>query len=170
MDERLAEIRKRHAAATPGPWRWFGNTQTRQLYLATPDRGRLFVIGTHGASSRGGEALQFATWEGEQRGRRGGILRTGLELAGETDHNHEFREIDAPDARAIAHSWQDVDDLLGLVDELAGALRPVVKDCANEGGVPCEKCFVREGCPKANALAKHAALLLPTPTPTEPAQ
>lgn len=30
---------------TAGPWRWFVNTKTRQAYLATPDRGRLYVMG-----------------------------------------------------------------------------------------------------------------------------
>lgn len=29
---------------TSGPWRWFGNTQTKEIYLATVDRGRQFVM------------------------------------------------------------------------------------------------------------------------------
>lgn len=29
---------------TPGPWRWFGNTNSKQIYLATPDRGRQYVM------------------------------------------------------------------------------------------------------------------------------
>jgi hypothetical protein len=31
-------------AATAGPWQWFGNTKMREVYLATIDRGRVFVM------------------------------------------------------------------------------------------------------------------------------
>jgi hypothetical protein len=48
-DERLAEIEQRDQAATAGPWQWFGNTDVHDVYLATPDRGRLYV-------------MQFARW------------------------------------------------------------------------------------------------------------
>jgi hypothetical protein len=30
---------------TPGPWRWFGNSDTQSIYLATADRGRQYVMG-----------------------------------------------------------------------------------------------------------------------------
>lgn len=33
------------AKSTPGPWRWFGNMQYRQLYLATNHSGRRYVMG-----------------------------------------------------------------------------------------------------------------------------
>lgn len=41
---RLAEIVKRAAAIIPGPWEWYGNTATDQVFLATKDRGRLFIL------------------------------------------------------------------------------------------------------------------------------
>jgi len=39
------EARALLAKATPGPWRWFGNLQLRQLYLATTHSGRRYVMG-----------------------------------------------------------------------------------------------------------------------------
>jgi hypothetical protein len=44
VTDQLEAIRKRHEAIVPGPWRWFGNTETDQLYLGTVDRGRLYVL------------------------------------------------------------------------------------------------------------------------------
>lgn len=43
---RLAEIVKRAAAIIPGPWEWYGNTATDEVFLATRDRGRLFILTT----------------------------------------------------------------------------------------------------------------------------
>ncbi|HDS1221719.1 TPA: hypothetical protein QEF96_000382 [Stenotrophomonas maltophilia] len=75
---------------TPGPWHWF-EREDGHVYLATPDRGRLYVMdfarkGMRGATPR------FALWPGEDRGRLGGIMHDFLE-AGGTLH---------PDARLIA--------------------------------------------------------------------
>lgn len=41
---KLAEIVERHEAIIPGPWNWYGNTATDQVWLATPDRGRLIIM------------------------------------------------------------------------------------------------------------------------------
>jgi hypothetical protein len=41
----IDEIRARHEAAIPGPWQWYGNTATDQVYLATRDRGRTYILG-----------------------------------------------------------------------------------------------------------------------------
>jgi hypothetical protein len=35
----LTAARARHSAATPGPWRWYGNTGTQNAYLATEAAG-----------------------------------------------------------------------------------------------------------------------------------
>lgn len=40
----LESIRKRAEAIIPGPWRWYGNTQTDQVYLGTNDRGHLILL------------------------------------------------------------------------------------------------------------------------------
>jgi hypothetical protein len=44
MTDRLAEIKARAQAIIPGPWRWYGNTATDQIHLATVDRGRLYIL------------------------------------------------------------------------------------------------------------------------------
>lgn len=46
-DARLTAIRQRFDAIIPGPWRWFGNTATDQIYLGTVDRGRLIILEPH---------------------------------------------------------------------------------------------------------------------------
>ncbi len=105
--EKLAAIRERHAAASRGPWRWFG-------YLSNRD------VGLEGGN---GTVMEFARW-----GLRGGqplfatkgilydlekfvVPDTSPGRGRVTDINH-------PDARFIAASWQDVQDLLARVDEL----------------------------------------------------
>lgn len=41
----LAREARARADATPkGPWKWFGNTKTRSIYLATDHSGRVFVM------------------------------------------------------------------------------------------------------------------------------
>lgn len=44
MPDRVAEIRARVGATIPGPWGWYGNVATDQVYLATRDRGRLILL------------------------------------------------------------------------------------------------------------------------------
>jgi hypothetical protein len=41
---RVEAIRARAAAATAGPWRWFGNTAVDSVYLGTDHSGRLFLL------------------------------------------------------------------------------------------------------------------------------
>ncbi len=40
----MTDLRAIAEAATPGPWGWFGNLDNREVYLATRDRGRLFLM------------------------------------------------------------------------------------------------------------------------------
>lgn len=42
---RVDEIRERAERALPGPWQWFGNTETDGVYLATTHGGRIYVLG-----------------------------------------------------------------------------------------------------------------------------
>lgn len=103
----LESIRARHAAASRGPWKWFG-------YLSNHD------VSLEG---RGVTVMDFVRWgmSGAQpRWSVKGFLEKLADLvvpdtaAGRgrvTDINH-------PDARFIAASWQDTKDLLGMVDAL----------------------------------------------------
>lgn len=70
---------------TPTPWQWFTN-EAGQTYLGTPHSGRLVVmdfvrLGMNLAEPR------FAVWDGEERGRMGGIMKraTVLDLATHPD-------------------------------------------------------------------------------------
>lgn len=103
---------------TPGEWAWF-QSGTRH-YLATPDRGRLYVMG-FGRKGMQGASPQFAHWDGieagAERSRLGGILRDGPFLDNGSLH---------PDARLIAAA----PDLLNALAVLA--------DVAEARGIPCD--------------------------------
>lgn len=40
----LDELERKARAARPGPWAWFGNSKTYDVYLATVRDGRVFVM------------------------------------------------------------------------------------------------------------------------------
>jgi len=57
VDITPARVRELLKGSTRGPWRWFGNVDVKDIYLGTPDRGRLFVMqfrrwGMQGAQPR----------------------------------------------------------------------------------------------------------------------
>jgi hypothetical protein len=63
---------------TPGPWQWAVNGQRSSLIH--PHRGHLIVmdfvrLGMQGATFR------LATWDGDERGLMGGIMRPAHEIA-----------------------------------------------------------------------------------------
>lgn len=111
--EKLSAIRERHAAASRGPWYWFG-------YLTS--RG----VGLHGP--RMSSVMEFRRW-GMQGAQpvfcTDGILQDVSETAAPDTSPGRGRitDINHPDARFIAASWQDVQDLLARVDELETGLR-----------------------------------------------
>jgi len=78
---------------TPGPWQWF--ERERGPYLATPDRGHLYVMGLARKGMQGA-TVRFATWHGIESGaereRLGGIMEDGIRL-----RNGELH----PDARLL---------------------------------------------------------------------
>lgn len=90
---------------TPGPWQWFGNEYG--FYLATPDRGRQFVMDFVRMGMRGAQP----------RFQRKGIMMPAVELirfevdpsvvgmaAGkiaDSVYRYDIIEIDHPDARLI---------------------------------------------------------------------
>lgn len=92
---------------TPGPWGWFGNESG--IYLATPDRGRTYVMGFRRRGMNGAEPTF----------RDGGIMRPASELVrfavgegtakgfaeGRADrsvYRYDISAVDHPDARLIA--------------------------------------------------------------------
>ncbi|QDF05045.1 hypothetical protein [Myxococcus xanthus] len=111
-EEKLAAIRERHAAASRGPWYWSGYTRGQQL-------------GLHGP--RMSSVMEFHRW-GMQSAQPvfcvDGILRDVSELVVPDTNPHRGRitDINHPDARFIAASWEDVRDLLAHVATLEAAL------------------------------------------------
>ncbi|WP_313115000.1 hypothetical protein [Stenotrophomonas indicatrix] len=116
---------------TAGPWHWF-EREDGHVYLATPDRGHLYVMdfarkGMRGATPR------FSLWNGDDRGRQGGIMHDFLE-AGGTLH---------PDARLIAAAPDLLDAALSTIDTIEGgptqvadaitALRAAIAKATGEG-------------------------------------
>ena len=116
-------------AHTPGPWSWFGNQHG--VYLATPDRGRTYVMGFRRMGLQGAQPTF----------RDGGVMRPASELVrfsvgnglakgfsdGRADgsvYRYDISSIDHPDARLIAaapdyHTAAREIDRLALVIESA---------------------------------------------------
>jgi hypothetical protein len=104
--ERLEALAK---AATPGPWAWFGNSQTRQIHLATPDRGRQYIMafdrwGMGGAQptfrrgglmARASEICTYAVGDGKAVGHAAAV-------GDESVYRYDINGLDSPDAAFIA--------------------------------------------------------------------
>lgn len=105
----LERLREFAEAATPGPWSWFGNVDVRQIYLATRDRGRLFIMG-------------FKRWgmqraQPEFRNDSECVMYPASELAiKEVDYRGDIADINNPDARFIAAA--DPTTVLALLDRI----------------------------------------------------
>lgn len=136
-DEALAGIRARSAAATPGPWAWFGNTDVHNVYLATQHWGRHYVMGFRRWGMQG---AQPEFWNRPDPDVIKGSLGPDshhttaaespiYEVAPDALSAHDRRVyrrdlvgIRNADATFIAHSREDVDYLLGEVDRLRAIL------------------------------------------------
>lgn len=118
-NEQLNTITARHAAATPGPYRWAdwsvvaGNKEN-------PFRRDHLEVDHAGA----GHEPKVYTRE-EFEGSKVGVLVM------KADYNGPDRD---DDATFLAHSWQDTADLLAEVERLRGALAAIRSHIEEDGG------------------------------------
>jgi hypothetical protein len=112
----LDAIRNRESLATPGPWNWNVNLQSKQMCLESQGRGGWFE-----------RIMDFARWGMNSAKAR--FLDTAKHLMIPADklavpipsrehHADWFQVIDHPDANFIAHSREDIPFLLNMVDQL----------------------------------------------------
>lgn len=130
----LTGARARLAAATPGPWRWYGDTETHTVYLATTHSGRCHVMGFRRWGMRGAQP-EFQVYDDytlpdvRKRGSHGMVALSELETRAGADrgprfdvapprYRHDFVGIAHPDASFIEHSWADLRDALAEVDRV----------------------------------------------------
>lgn len=119
-NDRLAEIEARAAAATPGPWRWRGNTDVWSMRLQAPVRGALTVMdfvrwgmrnaaprfAINGLMHRADEMARFEVCPDATSRKDPRVYRADL-----TGIRH-------PDAEFIAAARSDVDWLIAEVHRL----------------------------------------------------
>lgn len=135
----IEEIRARAAAATPGPWAWFGNTDNYSVELSTAHSGRYRVMifdrwGMRNAQPAFAVGREWAETENGIKlgthGRMTGASKLPVyEVAPNalTDKDPDVYRADlagirSPDATFLAAARQDVDDLLAEVDRLNALL------------------------------------------------
>jgi hypothetical protein len=163
----LQAIRGRAAAALPGPWYWGGNVETQTIRL-TALQGRNGRRGVY-------EVMDFVRW-GMQKAQprflnliEGGhwmvpaknipIFEVCPEATSFDDprvYRGDLIGLRHPDAEFIAHSRQDVEDLLAYIDELEAKLHaqePLVSYALNAAGMKSP--FTPAGVGAHRAVAEY---------------
>lgn len=135
----IDEIRDRAAAATPGPWAWFGNTDNYHVELSTTHSGRYRVMifdrwGMRNAQPAFAVGRERAdTEDGVKLGTHGRmtpasklpvyeVAPDALDSKDPDVYRADLSGIRNPDAVFLAAARQDVDDLLAEVDRLTELL------------------------------------------------
>jgi hypothetical protein len=129
---KVEELRAKDAARTPGEWRWFGCVKFHNIYLATVDKGRQFV-------------MTFAQWGLSNatplfqvhRGKCGVMVRAGDLVTAKEYSEREIVGLEHPDAKFIADCSLDVPRLIATIDSQAReivALRQLLQLYASSGG------------------------------------
>lgn len=136
----LGAHRATAAQATPGPWQWFGNTRMYEVYLATVNHGRVFVMDFARWGMRGAQPRFQVRRQGD--GLAGGVMHTLGDLAHaasplgpkfEVPYRRQFQGIGHPDAAHIAANdpttvqalisrIEDLERVLGVLLDSNGAI------------------------------------------------
>jgi hypothetical protein len=129
---RIEQIRKRAAAATPGPWAWVGNTDVHDIYLGTIQRGRRVVMGFRRWGMQRAQPTFSSAPEGLAllvRASEIPVFEVAPAATERTDpkvYRADLRGLRNPDAVFIAAARADVDYLLSEVDRLSTKPDPKV--------------------------------------------
>lgn len=137
---KFEEIVSRHQAATKGPHRWFGNTKVKNIYLATIDRGRIYIM----EFVRWGMGGACPTFQPPADGSLGwNMIRADERVQYEAPHRKDFVGIDHPDAIAIERSWEDIDALITVAQAAIDYVKAQIAAVSTDASA--EEC----GCPQA---------------------
>jgi hypothetical protein len=151
----MSDLRAIAEAATPGPWRWFGQ-EGRTIVLATVGRGVLTVMGAKRLGMQGAE-LTFPVWQNPESKAIwgwGGKLTGASKMAVlEVPYRADVTEIDHPNAAHIA-AWSP-DRALAALDVIDTVRR---KHQPSEHRVRCTSCLCVWPCEEAAALDRWDAL------------
>lgn len=131
------------AQHTPGPWQWFGNGYCEEIYLATVNNGRVYVMGfgkppRFQVDHRMVSAMKLAKFE------VGNPKVTGVRQARKSKsvYRQHICGIDHPDAHLIAAApemYEALDDCIAMFD----------------GGVPeCEWDRIKQNARRTLAKAR----------------
>lgn len=127
LSEKLAAIEALEQAATPGPWGWFGNTDSKSVYLATKDRGRQFIMTFRRWGMQGAQPwFNTNMWMGPASDMpRYEVCPDAQSRDDDRVYRADISGIKHPDAEFIAASREAVPFLLALVRDQAAKLAAV---------------------------------------------
>lgn len=129
----LATLECKARAARPGPWQWYGNTNSYACYLTTVHSGRVFVMDF----ARWGMSSAQPRFQTDQH-------MTSLSALGKQEHplgpsfevpyRRQFVGIGHSDAQHIAANDPSTTlALIARIRELEAALEDIVDPCVSEG-------------------------------------